>query len=99
MHTMLNLKLFLYRLLSTKLGKNLLKFLSFGVKAKNLGNPKSKNKPFLIAITIDTESGYVSNNERRVWQRERPEAFEGYYYGMRNLLSVFKYHNIKCTFL
>ncbi len=98
MNIMLNLKLVVYRLLSAKLGKNLLQFLSFGAKAKNLGNPKPKNNPFLIAITLDTESGYVLNNERRVWQREKPEAFEGFYYGIRNLLSVFDEHKVKGTF-
>ena len=98
MNAMPNSKLLLYRLLSTKLGKSLLKILSFGVKAENLGPKKEKKYPFLIAITVDTESGYVLNNERRVWQREKPEAFEGFYYGIKNLLSVFRKHNAKGTF-
>ncbi len=94
----LKAKLFLYRFLSTKLGKSLLRILSFGVKARNLGSSKPKNKPFLIAITIDTESGYVLSNEKRIWQKENPEAFEGYYYGIKNLLSVFREHSVKGTF-
>src|SRR3990167_2646567 len=99
MKLVLEIKLILYRLFSAYLGRKTLDFLSFGVNATNLGNGKNpKNKPFLIAITVDTESGYVLNNEKRVWQGEKPEAFEGFYYGIKNLLSVFRKHNAKGTF-
>lgn len=93
------LKLFLYRFFSSKFGKRALQLLAFNVKIKNLnGKDKQKNFPFLIAITVDTESGYVAENERRVWQREAPEAFQGYYYGIRNLLGIFDKNKIKTTF-
>ena len=99
MKLMLEIKLLLYKFFSAYLGRKILDFLPFGVNADNLGNGKNhKNKPFLVAITIDAESGYVLNNEKRVWQREKPDAFEGYYYGLRNLLSVFGKHNAKGTF-
>ena len=99
MKGILKLKLLLYRFFSNRLGEGILKFLSFGVKADNLGNPnKPKNKPFLISITVDTESGYVLKNERRVWQKENPNAFEGYYYGIRNLFNVFEKNKVKGTF-
>ena len=99
MKLMLKIKLLLYRFFFTYLGKKILTFLSFGVNVDNLGNGKNpKNKPFLIAITIDAESGYVSRDARRVWQREKPGPFEGYYFGIRNLLSVFGKHNVKGTF-
>jgi len=97
MKLMLKEKLFLYRLLSTNLGKTVLNLLSFGVKAE-LGPKKEKKYPFLVVITVDTEAGYVDKNERRIWQKEKPEAFQGYYFGVRNLLSVFDKHRIKSTF-
>ena len=95
---MLKTRLLLYRLFSTSFGKLMLNMLSFGVKVRNLGPKKEKKYPFLVAITVDTESGYVGGDERRVWQKEKPDAFEGYYYGIRNLLSVFDKHKIKSTF-
>ncbi|MEK6949728.1 MAG: polysaccharide deacetylase family protein [Nanoarchaeota archaeon] len=76
----------------------MLNALSFGVKVQNLGPKKEKKYPFLVAITVDTESGYVDGDERRAWQKEKPDAFEGYYYGIRNLLYVFDRHKIKSTF-
>lgn len=98
----LRIKLFLYRFFSTHIGKLLLRPLSFGVAVKNIGNAKpqenSKKYPFLVVITTDAESGYVDKNERRVWQKENPEAFIGYYSGIRNLTGVFDKHKIKTTF-
>ena len=95
----LTIKLFLYRFFTTDFGKFLLQLLSFGVKVRNLGNEKKpKNYPFLVVITTDTESGYVDKNERRIWQKENPESFIGYYYGIKNLRSMFDKHKIKTTF-
>jgi len=99
MKATMKIKLFLYRLFSSHFGKTILKILSFGVKVDNLGRSKNKNYPFLIAITVDTESGYVDKDERRVWQKENPKAFEGYCYGIRNLVEIFSKHDIKATFL
>lgn len=98
----LRIKLFLYRFFSTHIGMMFLRLLSLGIKVKNLGkDKKAKNQkkcPFLVAITVDTESGYVDRNERRIWQKEYPEAFKGYYYGIRNLIGVFDKHKVKATF-
>ena len=92
-------KVFLYRSFSTAFGKKLLQLLSFGVKVKNLGNSKKQKKyPFLVIITTDTEAGYVDKSERRIWQKEDPEAFIGYYYGLRNLMNIFDKYKIKTTF-
>lgn len=93
----LKMKLLVYRFFSTVIGKILLKFLSFGVKVDNLGNA-SKNHPFLVVITTDTESGYVNKDERRIWQVEKPDAYVGYSCGIRNLMMVFEKHKIKTTF-
>ena len=98
MNITLKSKLLLYRFFSTDFGKLILSALSFGVKVQNLGLKKEKKRPFLVVVTVDTESGYVDKNERRVWQKEEPEAFQGYYFGIRNLLSVFDKHKIKSTF-
>ena len=98
MKTLLKTKLFFYRLFSKTFGKNILKALDFGVQV-NLGNgKKQKNHPFLVVITVDSESGYVDKNERRIWQRENPSAFVGYYKGIRNITKIFDKHNIKATF-
>jgi len=95
----LKFRLFLYRFFSTNLGKIILQLLSFGVKVSNLSNSKKPKKyPFLVVITIDTESGYVNKNERRTWQKENPEAFIGYYLGIKNLMKIFDKHKIKTTF-
>jgi len=93
------LKLFLYNFLNTRFGRSVLRLLSFGVRVKNLEeNDNQKNHPFLIILTIDTESGYVGTNERRVWQKEDPKAFMGYYYGIRNLVNIFEKCKLKATF-
>ncbi|MBI2651233.1 polysaccharide deacetylase family protein [Candidatus Woesearchaeota archaeon] len=98
----LRLKLLLYKFFSGNFGKKLLKAISFGVKVKNLGsnfNPKNaKKRKFFVVITVDTESGYVNSDERRVWQKENPNAFVGYYYGIANLLKILSKHNAKATF-
>jgi peptidoglycan/xylan/chitin deacetylase (PgdA/CDA1 family) len=97
------LKLIIYRILYTKLGSKFLKFLSFGVNVDNLKrkyNKKNKNlMPFIVVISIDSESGYVDSNEERIWQRERPEAFIGFYKGISNWRSLFNKYGVKGTFL
>jgi len=99
MRALLSIKLLLYRLFSTGFGKIILQLSSFNTNVKNLGNGKNSQKyPFLVVITTDTEAGYVDKNERRIWQKENPNAFEGYYYGIRNLMDVFSKHDIKTTF-
>lgn len=91
-------KLALYRFFSTSIGSNILKLLSFGVGVKGFNAKNTKKYPFLVIITVDTESGYVGKNERRKWQMENPRNYRGYYHGIRNLLGVFKKHDVKATF-
>src|SRR3989344_321241 len=85
---MMRARLLLYRLSSTLLGQAILSALSFGVsvpflRQKTAGTGKAREparkRPFLVLITVDTEAGYVSKDERRVWQKEAPEAFQGYH--------------------
>ena len=93
-----SIKLFLYRIFSTAFGKLLLRSLSFGVKVRIKNEKKPKKHPFLVIITADAEAGYVDKDERRIWQKENPRAFIGYYYGIRNLMDIFDKHGIKTTF-
>jgi len=96
---MLRFKLFFYKFFSTHFGEIFLKLISFGLKVRYIGNEKkSKEFPFNIIITTDTEAGYVDGNERRIWQKEEPNAFMGYYYGIRNLMKIFDKYKIKTTF-
>ncbi|HLC50088.1 MAG TPA: hypothetical protein VJI97_01550 [Candidatus Nanoarchaeia archaeon] len=95
----LAIKLLIYRTSSSKIGRKMLNLLSFGLSVNCLdGKHKPKNHKFIVAITTDTESGYVEDNEKRVWQIENPKAYQGYYYGMRNLLKIFSRNKVKTTF-
>lgn len=99
MNNPLAAKLLLYRLFNTGIGIFLLKLFSPFVYAKNLKNKNNpKNKKFIIAVTVDTESGYVAKNERRVWQVEKPCAFTGFYNGIENWRKLLNKHKIKGTF-
>ncbi|HIH92022.1 TPA: hypothetical protein HA281_04410 [Candidatus Woesearchaeota archaeon] len=104
---MMRARLLLYRLSSTLLGQAILSALSFGVsvpflRQKTAGTGKAREparkRPFLVLITVDTEAGYVSKDERRVWQKEAPEAFQGYHAGIRNLRRIFSKHGVRATF-
>ncbi len=93
------MRLFFYRLSSSPLGKSILKTLSFAVSVPYRTKPTSEKRQKLqIAITIDTEGGYVAPNERRVWQKEAQNAYQGYYSGIRNIRIVLRKHNVKATF-
>lgn len=96
------LKIKLYNFFNTSIGKSLLTLLSKFVYVKNLGKTKKaenkKNKKFLIAITIDTESGYLNINNERVWQKSKPDAYIGFYKGIENWRKLLNKYNVKSTF-
>ena len=96
------LKVRLYNLLNKPIGKMALKALSKSIYVKNLKKAAKSadrgKKKFLIAITIDTESGYVKKNNERVWQKDAPEAYIGYYRGIENWRNLLSRHNAKATF-
>jgi len=96
----LKIRLLWYWFFSSFFGRIILRFLSMGARVRNLPNRDKlpRKYPFLVIITTDTESGYVEKNQRRVWQMEKPDAFQGYYYGIRNLMEIFDKHGIKTTF-
>lgn len=88
-----------YRFFNTGLGKLILKLLSNFVYVKGLMGNTSKNKfPFVISVTVDTESGYISKNDYRIWQKSQPEAYIGFYKGIENWRKLLNKHNAKATF-
>lgn len=58
-----------------------------------------KERPFYIIISIDTEAGYVKDNGERLWQVNNPQLFEGYYFGIRNWISLLQKYRIKANFM
>ncbi|MBI2654825.1 polysaccharide deacetylase family protein [Candidatus Woesearchaeota archaeon] len=95
-------KIILYDFFGSRIGKSILNLLSHFVYANNLKkiNKKNNNAPkkFLVCITIDTESGYVKDNDERAWQKDEPEAYIGYYKGVENWRNLLNEHNAKATF-
>lgn len=59
----------------------------------------NRMKPFYIIITIDSEAGYVDDTEQRLWQLNYPNLFQGFYFGIRNWLSLLDRYRIKASFL
>lgn len=99
---MKSIKIGLYNFFGTGLGRNILKLLSKFVYVQNLkkSNKKDnhKQKKFLVCITIDTESGYVKKNNERIWQKNEPEAYLGYYKGVENWRKLLNKYDAKATF-
>ncbi|MFH0978574.1 MAG: hypothetical protein V1837_04700 [Candidatus Woesearchaeota archaeon] len=54
-------------------------------------------KNFFVVVTVDVEPGYVDTDGSKNWHAK--DAFEGYIYGLQNLLALAKKHNVKFTFL
>ena len=96
------IKVMLYNFFGTGIGKLTLKLLSALVTASNLQKRTKKQntnkKKFLVCITIDTESGYVRENNERVWQKDAPDAYIGYYRGIENWRDLLNKYNAKATF-
>jgi len=92
-------KLLAYRFFNTLPGKKLLRLLKPFVSVKNLKKGTEEQRfPFIVAVTVDTESGYVKRNESRVWQGEKPDSFMGFYKGIANWRNLLNQHKIKSTF-
>ena len=51
-----------------------------------------------VVLTIDCESGYLKQNNQRVWMFQDPQTFKGYYFGIKNILDLLNKYNIKATF-
>ncbi len=101
------IKIKAYRFFNTELGKSILKLLAIfvyvpGIKKRTLKNKnrffKSSKKDFIIAITIDTESGYVKENDYRLWQASNPRAYIGFYKGIENWRILLNKYKAKATF-
>lgn len=93
------LKLQIYRFFNTRIGKKVLRLLNPFVYVKKLRDgTKEPRHPFIVAITVDAESGYVQKNERRVWQGTNPGAFIGFYKGIENWRNLLNKYEAKSTF-
>lgn len=93
------LKIKAYRVFNTNVGKFILNLLSSFVYSRNLRKNNLKNKfPFIIAITIDTESGYIDKNDYRVWQKSEPKAYIGFYKGIETWRKLLNKYQAKATF-
>ena len=95
------IKIRAYRFFNTKTGKKILELLAPFIYVKNLrieSEKKKFKKPFIVCITIDTESGYIEKNDYRVWQKNAPQAYTGYYNGIENWRNVLRKYNAKATF-
>lgn len=93
------LKELLYRAACTRPGVAALERIGRFIEVPELGVPAAPRHPLDLVVTIDTEGGYVADDERRVWQGREPNAFQGYVDGVRNVLAVLARHAIKATFL
>ena len=94
------LKIKAYRFFNTRAGKKILQLLAPFASVKGLENGKrnTAKKPFIVCITIDTESGYVEKNDHRVWQRDEPQAYIGFYKGIENWRRILGKYDAKATF-
>lgn len=91
------LKIVSYNLLCSKVFNFLLFPIAYVfVKIKN--DKRIKNTTSKIILTIDCESGYLKQNSERVWMFQDPQAFQGYYFGINNILDLLYKYDIKATF-
>lgn len=88
------LKKFEHNLLKSEISQNLLGILS---KFFLIVNTKKGEKT--VAITVDTESGFLDKNNARVWMKDKPDAFVGYINGVKNIMDLGDKYNVKFTFL
>lgn len=99
MKLLYRLKISLYILFDKRFGRHILEILSNFVYVKNFKSSNApKRKKFLVAITIDTESGYLEKDETRVWQKSKPEAYIGFYKGIENWRKLLNKYRAKGTF-
>lgn len=91
------LKIIAYLLFSSRIFNDILKpFAYLFLRIKHIER-KYHHIPQVV-LTIDCESGFLENNKRRRWMFEDPEAFQGYYFGIRNILNLLDKYGIKATF-
>ena len=80
------MKKIIYNLLASKFFNQLIKYFSYPfIRMEKFENKNLQKK---IIITLDCESGYLKNNNERVWMFQDPSAFQGYYYGIKNILDL-----------
>ena len=106
MHKILaGIKIFIYRFTFNSTILSVIKFLSKPLTAPKIyqcdvspGKLQSK-KPLYIIVSVDTESGFVTSSEERLWQVNNPDLFQGFYYGIRNWINLLEKHGVKGNFM
>lgn len=96
------LKLFIYRSSFLKPFSTVEEIISKPLVRPIISSAKGTNKaknPFFVILTIDSEAGYVAEDEQRLWQVNHPNLFQGFYFGIRNWLNLLNSNNIRATFL
>lgn len=96
------LKSVLFKLYSTNLIYEITKkVLTPATRAPFLDTLKTGHPryPFFVVLTIDTEPGFIGQDELPIWASQKPNAFEGYTCGLRNWRELLEGFEIKGTFL
>jgi hypothetical protein len=88
-----------YRILKSGFGRIFLRLTRAFVRVPHLKGKKEAKHDFCIAITVDTEAGYVGKREYRTWQIMDPKSIQGYTSGIRNILRLAEEKKIRMTFL
>jgi len=88
-----------YRAATSPVGRRVVESLATRVAMPFGEAPSTATRRLRVVVTIDTEGGYVAKGERRIWQGQAPDAFQGYEHGIRNTLAVLDRHGVKGTFL
>lgn len=92
------LKSIAYKILKSNLSNKIIDLLSsIFLKVPNLKESKDKKQPFHIAVTVDTEPGYIKKNLTRAWMST--SDFQGYYSGIKILRELASKYKAKLTFL
>lgn len=92
----MGLKERLYRVTGTPLARTLLERAPVRLPFAPDGGPRDGETR--VVVTIDTEGGFVTRDERRVWQGSAPDAFQGYVDGIRHARAVLARHDARATF-
>lgn len=99
------IKIFIYKLTFNQIILFVIKLLSKPLVTPLFHQSNTKysklqyNKPFYVLITIDTESGFITPNEERLWQVTNPNLFQGFYNGINNWTNLLSKHNVKGNFM
>lgn len=99
------IKIFIYRLSFNSTILSVIRFLSKPLAVPvfyqhDVAQQKLPHKkPLYVIVSVDTESGFVTSNEERLWQVNNPDLFQGFYYGIPNWMNLLEKHGVKGNFM